>query len=101
MAKSNNQINKENELRDNSPDSPAVIAYRLGQVESAVKEGFDAHNAKLDSVINNFSTKSEFNAHEVRIKSLEDWNSWATKLVLGAIILSVLALLGIRYSVIK
>ena len=43
-----------------SPDTvPSVIAYRVGQLEKAVTLGFEKHNTKLDSMINNFASKSD------------------------------------------
>lgn len=59
MPKTNNQINKE--AHNSDVDSPAVIAYRLGQVENAVRVGFQDHNKKLDDLTSNFVTKEEFN----------------------------------------
>lgn len=95
MAKSNKQINKEDEMRDNSPDSPAVIAYRLGQVEGAVKDGFKAHNDKLDSIINNFAPKEALATLSARVDSLESDRKWIVRLVVGAVVFAVLALIGV------
>ena len=95
MTKSNIQINREDANRDNTPDSPAVIAYRLGQVESAVKEGFITHNEKLDAIINNFATKSEVLVLDKRIVSLESDRKWLVRLVIGTVCTSLLALIGI------
>lgn len=36
-----------------------VIAYRVGQLEVAVRDGFKEHNQKLDSIITNFATKAD------------------------------------------
>lgn len=115
-AKTLTQINHD----DNSPDSPAVIAYRLGQVENAVKDGFSAHNIKLDNLINNFATKSE--VLEVKSKASDEhlriWNelkrvsnevtsvqgtvdtisaknvslSWVQRIVFGGVAIALLAL---------
>jgi hypothetical protein len=58
VAKSNKQINKEaGVMTDDS--SPAVVAYRIGQLEKVVKEGFDTHNEKLDQLTQNFATKPD------------------------------------------
>lgn len=58
MAKSNQQINKEsgNSIQETTL---AVVDYRMGQLEAAVKEGFAAHDKKLDGLTNNFATKEE------------------------------------------
>ena len=95
MSKSNIQINREDANRDNTPDSPAVIAYRLGQVENAVKEGFSSHNEKLDAIVNNFATKSESRALDARLTSLESDRKWIVRLIIGAVSTSLLALIGI------
>lgn len=97
MAKTLSQINKE----DTSPDSPAVIAYRLGQVETAVKEGFQAHNTKLDALVSNFATKADIQALSHRVGSLESDRKWLVRLVLGAVVFSVLALVGIGFKTFK
>jgi len=96
--KSNVQINKEDAMSDNSPDSPAVIAYRLGQVETAVKEGFVEHNNKLDAIISNFATKGDFEGIDKRLTSLESDRIWLVRLVVGAVIFSVMALVGIGFK---
>ena len=95
MTKSNIQINKEDSDRNNSPDSPAVIAYRLGQVENAVKEGFSSHNEKLDTIVNNFATKSDFQAIDKRLTDLESDRKWLVRLIIGSVATSLLALIGI------
>jgi hypothetical protein len=42
-----------------SEDANNVIAYRVGKLESAVKEGFEAHNVKLDKIVQNFAAKAD------------------------------------------
>jgi hypothetical protein len=95
MSKSNQQINKENEAESNSPDSPAVIAYRLGQVEAAVKEGFQSHNEKLDAIVNNFATKADYLNLDKRLTDIESDRKWLVRLIVGAVATSLLALIGI------
>lgn len=53
-------------MTPNIEDSPAVLAYRMGQVEIAVKEsgiavveGFKAHDKKLDSLTSSFASKDD------------------------------------------
>lgn len=49
-----------------SPDNaPGVIAYRMGQVETAVKEGFREHRQLLESMANTFATKEEMATAQV------------------------------------
>ena len=101
MGKSNVQINQDNRLADNSPDSPAVIAYRLGQVESAVKDGFAEHNTKLDSIVNNFATKEDYKGISIRLHSLESDRTWIIRLVVGAVIFAVMSLIGVGFGLNK
>lgn len=97
-GKTNVQINKEDASIDNSPDSPAVIAYRLGQVETAVKEGFTEHNQKLDAIITNFATKGELQGVSQRLASLESDRVWIVRLVVGAVVFPLMALIGIGFK---
>jgi hypothetical protein len=98
MVKTNRQINKEDSVSDNTPDSPAVIAYRLGQVEVAVKEGFDKHDAKLTELTSNFASVSTVNALSIRIGSLESDRKWLVRLVIGSVVFAMLALIGVGFK---
>lgn len=64
----------------NVPDP--VIAYRLGQVEIAVREGFKAHDQRLTELVGNFASIPALEAVALRVDSLEkvkakDW-LWKT-----------------------
>ena len=59
MAKTNKQINKEADVTD-TESTPAVIAYRVAQLELTQKEGFKALNEKLDGYVVGFVTEKEF-----------------------------------------
>lgn len=52
-------------------DSPAVIAYRLGQVEVAVNQGFIDHNKKLEELTSNFATKEELANIQIQVGELK------------------------------
>lgn len=58
MAKSNKQINKEAEVSDND-SSPAVVAYRVGQLEANQKERFDSLSQQLTKIVEGFVTEKE------------------------------------------
>lgn len=45
-------------------DSPAVIAYRVGQLEKAVADGFVALGNKLEIMQSNFATKNDLTTLE-------------------------------------
>lgn len=86
-------------MSDSSPDSPAVIAYRLAQVEKAVSEGNSALNDKLDALVQGFVTK-EFYLEQhttlaARVRSLENDRTWIIRLVGGAVVMALLALIGV------
>jgi len=90
-----------NETTTSDPNtSPTVIAYRVSQLEITTKEGFKAIFEKLDDIINNFATKGEVSDlkldHDVRIKELEDWNTWAIRIILSCVIIAVLATVGFK-----
>lgn len=82
-------------MNDNTPDSPAVIAYRLGQVEIAVKEGFAAHEKNLKALVPNFATTGDVTALTSRVASLESDRKWIVRLVVGAVVFALLALIGV------
>lgn len=102
MAKSQTQIAERvaRELAD-SPNSPGVVNYRLGQVEIAVKEGFQKHDALLNSLTSKFVTQSEHLIIENRLSSLESDRKWIVRLVIGAVVFSLLALIGIGFKIYK
>ena len=69
MAKSNKQINKEAEVSD-VESTPAVVAYRVAQLEITQKEGFAALNDKLDGYALGFVTEKEY--QEAKKESTEE-----------------------------
>lgn len=94
MAKSNKQINKEASVSDND-SSPAVVAYRVGRLEDAVTAGFKEHNDKLDKLVENYATKGDFQAVSHRVSSLESDRKWIVRLVVGAVVFALMALIGV------
>lgn len=58
------------ETKDNADTAPNVIAYRVGKLEETVVAGFQLHNDKLDTLINNFATKEEL---AVLQRQLANW----------------------------
>ena len=76
-------------MTPNIEDSPAVLAYRMGQVELAVKEssnvvieGFKAHDKKLTDLTSNFATKEELSVIQKRI---DDYQWYFRALVLAVL----------------
>lgn len=71
MAKSNQQINKEVSNGTVQDTTLAVVDYRMGQLEVAVKEGFAAHDKKLDGLTTNFATKEELGIVSKRLNDYQ------------------------------
>lgn len=87
MAKSVKQINKEGIAQETTL---AVVDYRMGQLELAVKDGFAAHDKKLDGLTNNFASKEEMQQIQ---RQLDNWR-WAFR----ALVVAVLTALGVAIA---
>lgn len=85
--------------RDNQP----VLAYRVGQLELAMKdatlaqrEGTEKLATKIDGYAHNFASKSELADVETvldkRLTKLENWLTWIGRTVIGAVVAAVLGL---------
>ncbi len=99
--------------------TPAVLAYRVGQLEKRQEMGFNQlalQNTtlldKIDSLAHNFATKGDLNTLNLQAKTehkhiedkiedvdeqlgarlakVENWLTWAGRIVLGAVILAVI-----------
>lgn len=79
MTKSNRQINKESTTQETTL---AVVDYRMGQLETAVKDGFAAHDKKLDGLTTNFATKEELTSVQSRIN---DYQWYFRALIVGVL----------------
>lgn len=68
------------------PDNnPGVIAYRVGQLEKTVIQGFKEHNDKLDALTGTFATNERVNELERRIDNYTwYWRAVFTGLLLTA-----------------
>lgn len=80
-----------------------VLAYRMGQVEIAVKEGMKDLKIEMrllrDGFVSNQRMADAEKAAEVvhteidkRVTRLENWNTWLVRLVLTAVILAIISL---------
>lgn len=81
--KSTAQINKE--AGNGSATTLAVVDYRMGQLEIAVKEGFINHDKKLDSLTSNFATKEELTVVQNR---LNDYR-WYWRAIITALLFAI------------
>lgn len=114
MSKTNNPKNVVNVNHQTSEDSPAVLAYRVGELEKASREGFKNLGEKLEAMSNNFATHKDIEMakkqakmeHDAIYSEIEDLKSdiqllkrktWIQN-TLSAILGAVLALL-ITYAV--
>lgn len=95
-------IKKEEAVEDQ--DSPAVLAYRVGQLEKTTAAGLKDVKDELIGLRNHFVSKADLKAaqdladekhkqQDKAIKALEDWNLWAQRLVIGTVITAVLVLI--------
>ena len=84
MAKSNQQINKEsgNTVQETTL---AVVDYRMGQLETAVKEGFATHDKKLDGLTQNFATKEELSQVQARLNDYQ----WYFRALVTAFLIAI------------
>jgi hypothetical protein len=97
MVKSNNQINKEAGNGPGVEDTPAVLAYRMGQVEIAVKEssktvieGFKEHDKKLTDLTSNFATKEELAIIQGRLNDYQ----WYFRALVTAVLFALGTAIG-------
>ena len=80
-------------------DQPAVLAYRVGEVERAVREGFVGQSKKLDEMVKGFVTEKEWNDFKETINE-EHGQLWGAikgikstaRWLLGTVIAAVVAL---------
>lgn len=79
-------------------DTADVVAYRVGQLENVVKEGFKEHNDKLDKIVANFATASALEEVDKRVTSLESDRKWLVRLVVGAVVFAMLSLIGVGFK---
>jgi hypothetical protein len=75
-----------------SENTPGVVAYRVGQLEEAVKAGFKEHNEKLDRFTDSFATKKDLSNVVGRLKDLESDRKWLFRLVAGTVVVAALSL---------
>jgi hypothetical protein len=79
-------------------EAPNIVAYRVGQLEQAVKDGFKSHNDKLDELVNNFASVTDLKNVSDRVSDLENDRKWLIRLVVGAVVFAVLSLIGVGFK---
>lgn len=80
MSKTNNPNNVVNVNPQTGEDSPAVLAYRVGELEKASREGFKNLGEKLEMMSHNFATHKDIEVakeqakmeHEAIYSEIED-----------------------------
>ncbi len=78
-----------------------VVAYRVGQLEDAVRVGFKEHNEKLDRLVSNFAPAKDVADLDSRVTDLEGDRKWIVRLVIGAVTFALLSLIGIGFNTFK
>jgi len=78
-----------------------VVAYRLGQVEIAVRDGFKAHDQKLTQLTSNFASSDQLKATNLRVHMLEtakskDWVWKTLSAAAGALLALLIAALLLK-----
>jgi hypothetical protein len=68
MAKSITQINKEAGVND-TESTPAVVAYRVAQLENTQREGFRILTQKLDEYVAGFVSEKEYAEAKLEAKA--------------------------------
>lgn len=77
--------------------TPAVVAYRVGQLEQTQKEGFAALTDKLDKITDGFVTAKELTEARLdgeaehkrlwkEINTIKSWASWAFRAIVVALL---------------
>jgi len=95
----------------NGEDSPAVLAYRVGELEKTSREGFKTLHSKLEAMSSQFATHADINSakeqakmeHDVIYSEIEDvkndikllkkktWVQNTLSAILGAILTILIA----------
>lgn len=91
-------------------DNPAVLAYRVGQLEIKQEKGFadlkeqnGAQIKMIGDLAHNFATKTDLTAAQregdavhdgldKRIGKIEGWMTWAGRIVIGAVLAAIIGL---------
>lgn len=91
-------------------NNPAVLAYRVGQLEIKQEQGFaelkeqnSAQIRMIGDLAHNFASKTDLQAaqregdavhdgFDQRMGKVEGWLTWAGRIVIGAVLASILGL---------
>lgn len=73
-----------------------LLKQDIGYVKSALDEIKNDIKDIKEELPNAFATKSELVNLDKRLKDVEDLKNWFVRIVLGAIIVSILALMGLN-----
>lgn len=89
--------------KDTEENAPAVLAYRVGQLEKTVATGFREIKSELADLKMHYATKADMQELEARntmehkridneVSEIKAWMDWATRIVIGAVLVAVLSL---------
>jgi hypothetical protein len=86
-------ITKESSMSER--DTPAVLAYRVGELETSVKEGMKGLSDKLDILTQSFATKEDHLELVARVTKLENKeNLKSTFLWVGLVASAIINIVG-------
>lgn len=85
----------EKQVSENS-SSIKLLTKDISYMRSGIDEIKNSINSLKIDINNGFATKEELNSLKGKIKDLEDLKGWAIKIVVGGIIVSLLAIIGIK-----
>jgi len=75
-----------------------LLAYRLGQVEIAVKEGFLLHDKKLTEMGTSFAKSTDLAATNIRITALENGSKKTWVWGVASFLVGAIALFLVQYA---
>jgi archaellum component FlaC len=83
-------------ISERNEETLGVVVERIANIDENVKR-IENNLSKLEGKIDgHYATKSDFKDIERRVSNIEDINKWAIRIILSAIIVAVLAVIGIK-----
>lgn len=84
---------------ENHNISIELIKQEIKQEFAHMKEGMDNIASQISNLerklVEGFISKEQFNNLESRVKSIENGNTWVIRLIIGAVIVALLASIGL------
>jgi|TARA_Y100000310_G_scaffold110581_1_gene108965 hypothetical protein len=84
------------ELTSNEQIKLAVMARDISYIKAGVDKLEENQEAQLNLIKSEYAKKVDVENLEIRVKSFEDLRGWSGRIILGALLMGVLALLGLN-----